>query len=149
MIDMADILTTFALAALQVIFALVAAPLLIGIMRKVKARFQGRVGSPIIQPYIDLQKLLSKGSARSSVTSFIFTIAPVVGFVSVAAAALALPILSPSPVIAAGIVVFIYLFAISRFLTALSGLDAGSAFGGMGRFITWGRGWSLGWGGCR
>ena len=132
MIDMADILTTFALAALQVIFALAAAPLLIGMMRKVKARFQGRVGSPIVQPYIDLQKLLSKGSARSSVTSFIFTIAPVVGFVSVAAAALALPILSPTPAIAAGIVVFIYLFAISRFLTALSGLDAGSAFGGMG-----------------
>jgi len=131
-IDMADILTTFALAALQVVFALVSAPLLIGIMRKVKARFQGRVGSPIIQPYIDLQKLLSKGSARSFVASFIFTIAPVAGFVSVAAAALALPLLSPAPAIAAGIVVFIYLFAIGRFLTALSGLDAGSAFGGMG-----------------
>ncbi|MFA6907378.1 MAG: NADH-quinone oxidoreductase subunit H [Candidatus Micrarchaeia archaeon] len=120
------------LAALQAAFALLAAPLLVGIMRKVKARFQGRVGSPVIQPYIDLWKLLSKGSARSSVTSFIFSIAPVAGFVSIAIAALMLPLLSPAPVLAASAIVFIYLFSIGRFLTALSGLDAGSAFGGMG-----------------
>lgn len=121
-----------ALAAMQVAFVLLLSPLLIGIMRKVKARFQGRMGSPIIQPYLDLAKLFSKGTAKSSVTSFIFTIAPPVGFASIAAAALMLPILSQSPMLSAGIIVFIYLFSIGRFLTALSGLDAGSAFGGMG-----------------
>ena len=120
------------LAVLQVAFALLLAPLLIGIMRKVKAQFQGRIGSPITQPYIDLLKLLSKGTARSSVTSFIFAIAPVVGFVSIAIAALMLPIFSSSPILTGGIIVFVYLFSIGRFLTALSGLDAGSAFGGMG-----------------
>jgi len=72
-----------ALAVLQAMFVLFIAPLLIGIMRKVKARFQGRVGSPVIQPYLDLLKLFSKGSAKSSVTSFIFAIAPVVGFASI------------------------------------------------------------------
>ncbi|MFA6327933.1 MAG: NADH-quinone oxidoreductase subunit H [Candidatus Micrarchaeia archaeon] len=120
------------MAVLQVAFALLLSPLLIGIMRKVKARFQGRVGSPVIQPYIDLAKLLSKGTTRSSVTSFVFAIAPVAGFASIAIAALMLPLLSPSPVLAAGIIVFVYLFSVGRFLTALSGLDAGSAFGGMG-----------------
>ncbi|MFA5929542.1 MAG: NADH-quinone oxidoreductase subunit H [Candidatus Micrarchaeia archaeon] len=129
---MLDILYASTLALLQVAFALLSAPLLIGIMRKVKARFQGRVGSPIIQPYIDLHKLFSKGSARSSVTSFIFALAPVAGFVSIAIAALMLPLLTQSPLLSASIIVFIYLFAIGRFLTALSGLDAGSAFGGMG-----------------
>ena len=125
-------LSSFILAVLQAVFVFALSPLLIGIMRKVKARFQGRVGSLVIQPYLDIMKLLSKGTARSGTTSFIFAIAPAAGFVSVAIASLMLPILSPEPVLAANIIVFIYLFAIGRFLTALSGLDAGSAFGGMG-----------------
>ena len=119
-------------ALLQILFVLLLSPLLIGIMRKVKAKYQGRIGSPVVQPYIDLVKLLSKGSTKSSVTSFIFEIAPVIGFVSVVTAALLFPILTPAPILAANVIVFIYLFAIPRFLTALSGLDAGSAFGGMG-----------------
>jgi len=119
------------LAALQVIFVFALAPLLIGIMRKVKARIQGRVGSPISQPYLDMVKLLSKGTTKSSVSSFIFIIAPILGFVSVAVAALLLPIFSSAP-LAAGVIAFAYIFSIGRFLNALSGLDAGSAFGGMG-----------------
>lgn len=117
---------------MQIIFMLLFSPLIIGIMRKVKARFQGRSGSPIYQPYLDVLKLLSKGSAKSSVTSFIFSIAPIFGFASVAIAALFLPIFSQAPILGTNVIIFIYLFAIGRFLTALSGLDAGSAFGGMG-----------------
>ncbi len=119
-------------ALLQILFVFAFAPLLIGIMRKVKARLQGRSGGPIFQPYLDILKLLSKGTAKSSVTSFIFVIAPVIGFVSIAITALALPIFSPVPFLAINIIVFAYLFSISRFLTVLSGLDAGSSFGGLG-----------------
>jgi formate hydrogenlyase subunit 4/hydrogenase-4 membrane subunit HyfE len=119
-------------AFLQIIFVFVFAPLLIGIMRKVKARLQGRSGSPILQPYLDVMKLFSKGTSKSAVTSFVFVIAPVLGFVSIAIAALMLPILSPLPFLAVNIIVFAYLFSIGRFLTALSGLDAGSSFGGLG-----------------
>ncbi|MDE1798023.1 MAG: NADH-quinone oxidoreductase subunit H, partial [Candidatus Micrarchaeota archaeon] len=120
------------LAVLQVLFVLAFSPLMIGIMRKVKARFQGRSGSPLTQPYVDLAKLLAKGTTRSSTTSFVFAIAPMVGLSAAAIAALLMPILSPLPLLAANIIIFVYLFAIGRFLTALSGLDAGSAFGGMG-----------------
>ncbi len=119
-------------ALLQILFVFIFAPLLIGIMRKVKARFQGRSGGPILQPYFDVLKLLSKGTKKSDVTSFVFVIAPVVGFVSIAIASLMLPILSSSPYLAVSIIFFAYTFSISRFLTALSGLDAGSAFGGLG-----------------
>ncbi|MBI5228304.1 NADH-quinone oxidoreductase subunit H [Candidatus Micrarchaeota archaeon] len=119
-------------AFLQILFVFAFAPLLIGIMRKVKARLQGRSGGPIFQPYIDILKLLSKGTAKSSISSFIYVIAPVVGFVSVAIAALSLPILSPVPFLVINIIIFAYLFSIGRFLTALSGLDAGSSFGGLG-----------------
>ncbi len=129
---MLETLPIFAQAFLQMLFIFAFAPLLIGIMRKVKARFQGRSGSPILQPYVDVMKLLSKGTKRSSVTSFVFVIAPVMGFVSVAIASLMLPILSPMPYLAVNIIFFAYLFSVGRFLTALSGLDAGSAFGGLG-----------------
>jgi formate hydrogenlyase subunit 4/hydrogenase-4 membrane subunit HyfE len=127
-LDPASILLAF----LQVIFIFVLSPLFIGIMRKVKARLQGRTGSPVIQPYIDVLKLLSKGTSKSDVTTFVFTIAPVAGIVSVAIAALMLPILTPLPFIGVSIIGFVYLFAIGRFMTALSGLDAGSSFGGLG-----------------
>jgi formate hydrogenlyase subunit 4/hydrogenase-4 membrane subunit HyfE len=120
------------LAFLQILFIFGFSPLLIGLMRKVKARLQGRSGSPIYQPYLDMLKLLSKGSAKSSTTSFIFVIAPVVGFVSVMIASIMLPVLSPVSFLAVNIIVFAYLFSIGRFLTALSGLDAGSSFGGLG-----------------
>ncbi|MDO8553973.1 MAG: NADH-quinone oxidoreductase subunit H [Candidatus Micrarchaeota archaeon] len=125
-------LSSIAMAILQILFIFGFSPLLIGIMRKVKARLQGRIGSPIIQPYIDVLKLLSKGTVKSSISSFIFTIAPVLGFVSIAIAALALPIISSSPFLVVSIIIFAYLFSIGRFMTALSGLDAGSAFGGLG-----------------
>ncbi len=120
------------LAFLQIIFIFGFSPLIVGLMRKVKARLQGRSGSPIIQPYLDLAKLLSKGESKSSTTSFIFVIAPVAGFVSVAIASVMLPVLSPVSFLAVNIIVFAYLFSIGRFLTALSGLDAGSSFGGLG-----------------
>ncbi len=129
---MTESVSTLALALLQILFVFGLSPLLIGIMRKVKARMQGRSGSSIFQPYIDVLKLLSKGSAKSDVTSFVFFIAPVIGFASIAIAALMLPILAPMPMLAVSIIIFAYLFSIGRFLTALSGLDAGSAFGGMG-----------------
>ncbi len=129
---MSDLLTLSLLALLQVLFVFAFSPLLVGIMRKVKARFQGRSGSPVYQPYLDVLKLLSKGRMKSSVSSFVFSVTPAIGFVSVAVAALMLPLLSPNAPLASNIIVFVYLFAVGRFLTALSGLDAGSAFGGMG-----------------
>ena len=132
MICMLENIPLPALALLQMAFVFLLSPLLIGIMRKVKARYQGRIGSPAYQPYIDIWKLFSKGSAKSFVTSFIFIIAPIAGFVSIAIAALLFPMMLPAPLLPASVIVFIYLFSISRFLTALSGLDAGSAFGGMG-----------------
>ena len=35
-------------------------PLLIGLMRQVRARLEGRVGAGVLQPWRDLRKLLGK-----------------------------------------------------------------------------------------
>jgi len=44
----------------QMVLILLAAPLLLGYTRKVKARLLRRQGPPLIQPYRDLLRLLRK-----------------------------------------------------------------------------------------
>lgn len=104
----------------------------IGLMRKVKARFQRRQGAPITQPYYDLAKLFSKSTVTSSTSSWVFAIAPAVSLVCVAIAALLIPVFYPNALLATDFIVFIYVLAIPRFFISLSALDAGSSFGGLG-----------------
>ena len=47
------------LALLQALLYAALGPLLVGWVRKVKARLQNRRGAPIIQPYRDLWKLFA------------------------------------------------------------------------------------------
>jgi formate hydrogenlyase subunit 4 len=54
------------------IVVLLLPPILLGIIRKVKARLQGRIGASILQPLRDLSKMLRKGETISVVTSWIF-----------------------------------------------------------------------------
>lgn len=45
---------------LQLFLALILAPLLPGIINRVKAKFAGRRGKPLLQTYYDLARLLRK-----------------------------------------------------------------------------------------
>ncbi|VVC01049.1 NADH dehydrogenase [uncultured archaeon] len=118
--------------AFQAAFVFAIAPLVIGIMRKVKSGFQSRTGAPIYQPYIDLAKLFMKGMVVSSTTSWVFMAAPIATFASVVVAAGLLPLLFAGAIVPSDLVLFVYLFAIGRFMAALAALDIGSAFGGIG-----------------
>ena len=120
--------------AVQVVVALAAPPLLIGVINKVKALFAGRVGPPVLQPYHDLVKLFRKGSVFSRTTTWVFLAGPVVGVVTAALAMLFIPFVPGSaPVSFTGDVVLLaYLFGLGRFFTASAALDTGSPFEGMG-----------------
>ena len=117
---------------LAAVFAL--APLLTGIMRKVKARTQKRIGASVFQPYYDLAKLWSKDEVVSDYSSWIFQSTPWIVAVSTITAALFIPVFLPfSPFSAAGDVLLVLgLLALGRFFTMLAGIDAASAFGGIG-----------------
>ncbi len=127
-------LTQFAVATFQVIIILALAPLLSGIIKKVKAFLQMRRGAGIFQPYYDIAKLLRKDSVVSENVSWIFHAAPIISFVAVLTAGLIIPIyISNMPFSFAGdLIAVVYLFALARFFIALASLDAGSSFGGMG-----------------
>lgn len=121
------------LAVIQALFLFAIAPLITGIIRKLKAHAQSRRGPPVLQPYYDLAKLLRKDSVVSKDASWITAIAPYVCIAAMFAAALLIPaFVSDSIGFAGDLIVVVYLFAMARLFMALSALDAGSTFGGMG-----------------
>ena len=121
------------LALLQVLVVAGGAPLLVGGVRTLKARLVGRRGPRLLQPYADLAKLLRKEAVVSTTTSWIFRITPYVLMSTMVVAALIVPLFLARPVLDfAGLVLLMYLFVFGTFFLALAGLDAGSAFGGMG-----------------
>jgi formate hydrogenlyase subunit 4 len=118
----------------QTIVLLAVSPFIVGLIRKVKARLQLRRGASVVQPYRDLAKLFRKQPVVSTTTSWIFTVTPYLLFASTLAAGLLVPVFaSKTPLSFAGnIIALVYLFALGTFFLILAGLDAGSAFGGMG-----------------
>lgn len=123
-----------ALIVAQTTVLLAVSPFLVGLIRKVKARLQLRRGASVLQPYADLAKLFQKQPVISTTTSWIFTAAPYIVFASTLTAGLLVPMFtSQTPMNFAGnIIALVYLLALGTFFLMLAGLDAGSAFGGMG-----------------
>jgi formate hydrogenlyase subunit 4 len=122
------------LVIVQIAMLLALAPFIIGLIRKVKAHLQCRRGAGVLQPYADLAKLFKKQPVVSSTTSWIFTATPYIVFSSTLAAGLLVPMfVSQNPFNFAGnVIALVYLLALGTFFLILAGLDAGSAFGGMG-----------------
>jgi formate hydrogenlyase subunit 4 len=113
---------------------LLLAPGLGGLIGRVKAIMAGRTGPPLLQPYLDLRRLLAKGAVYSRATTWVFRAGPVVALAATLAAALLLPFGGvPAAVAFAGdFVLLAYLLGLARFATAVAALDTGSSFEGMG-----------------
>ncbi len=122
------------LVVAQIIVLLAVSPFIVGLIRKVKARLQLRRGASVFQPYADLAKLFRKQPVVSTTTSWIFTATPYIVFASSLLAGLLVPVfMAKIPLNFAGnIIALVYLLALGTFFLILAGLDAGSAFGGMG-----------------
>jgi formate hydrogenlyase subunit 4 len=110
------------------------APLLLGVINRVKAMAAGRRGAPLLQPYFDLAKLLRKGSTWSSTTTRVARMAPAVSLGAMVTATMILPWGSlRAPLSFPGDWVFLaYVIGLARFATVLGALDTGSSFEGMG-----------------
>jgi len=113
---------------------LLLAPLLPGIINKVKAWVAGRRGPPVLQLYYDLAKLWRKGVVLSTAVSPGHVAGPAVAWIAIVGAALLLPVgPAGAPLAFRGdALLFVYLLALARFCAACAALDTGSAFEGMG-----------------
>jgi len=124
----------FVQIVLRLAFWLVFAPLLPGIINKVKAWVAGRRGPPVLQLYYDLARLWRKGVVLSTLASPGFIAGPAVAWVALLAAAQLLPLGPAGAALSfrGDVLLLIYLLALARFCTAWAALETGSAFEGMG-----------------
>ena len=113
---------------------LLLAPLLPGIINKVKAWVAGRRGPPVFQLYYDLARLWQKSVVLSNLASPGFVIGPAVAWVALTGAAMLMPLGPAGAALSfrGDVLLLIYLLALARFCTAWAAMETGSAFEGMG-----------------
>ncbi len=119
---------------LHAALVLAAAPLLLGLIRFVKARLLGRTGPPPLQPWRDLLRLFRKQPVVAENASWLFRAAPAAAFAATATAALLVPsfVLGMTTARVSDLLVIAGLLAAARAVTALAAMDIGTAFGGIG-----------------
>ena len=125
---------TMLASIVHVVCALLLAPMLPGVINRVKAWFAGRRGPPLLQAYYDLWKLLHKGAVYSKTTTWVFVAGPIVGLACATTALLIVPLGGTSGLLAfsGDFLLMAYLLGLMRFFTILAALDTGSSFEGMG-----------------
>src|SRR6185369_4918109 len=118
----------------QMLVVLLLAPLLTGIVRKMKARLLRRQGPPLLQPYRDLLRLIRKEAVVAENASWLFRVAPYLIFAATWVAAALVPTFAAGLLFSwsADLIAIIALLASARFFLALAGMDIGTAFGGIG-----------------
>jgi len=131
---MAVILESLLVQLFQMTIILALAPLLSGLVRKVKARLQRRRGPPLIQPYRDLRRLLGKEVVLADNASWLFRVAPYIIFAVTWVAAALIPTFATGLLFSwsGDLIAIAALLGSARFVQALAALDIGTSFGGIG-----------------
>jgi formate hydrogenlyase subunit 4 len=113
---------------LNLVLALLLAPLFEGMMRKLKAVIHSRKGPPIIQPYIDVLKLFGKEDLQPG-GGTLFRMAPVVALGAMLVAVLLTPMGGKAPLGLAGdTIVWIYVVSLAAVAMVLGAFASGNPF---------------------
>jgi formate hydrogenlyase subunit 4 len=128
------VILDLAVQGAQMLLVLLVAPLLTGLVRKLKARLLRRQGPPLIQPYLDLMRLMRKDVVLAPNASWLFRVIPYLTFAATWVAASLVPTFGTGLVFSwsADLIAIIALLGSARFFLALAGLDVGTSFGGIG-----------------
>ena len=129
-----DLAVQVVVQGLEMLLVLLLAPLLTGLVRKVKARLVRRQGPPILQPYRDLVRLMRKEVVLAENASWLFRVVPYLVFAATWVAASLVPTFGSGLLFSwsADLIAIIALLGSARFFLALAGLDVGTSFGGIG-----------------
>ncbi|HEU4425634.1 MAG TPA: NADH-quinone oxidoreductase subunit H [Pilimelia sp.] len=121
-------------AGVQALLVAAAAPLLVGWMRAVRARLEGRASGRVGQPWRELTKQLRKQPVSPADAGLLFSAAPSVLMGTSLLVAAAAPYLTTAGPLdgAADLITVVGLLLLGAAVLALAGLDTGTAFGGMG-----------------
>jgi formate hydrogenlyase subunit 4 len=123
-----------AVQAFQMLLVVLLAPLVTGLVRKIKARLVRRRGPALIQPYRDLIRLLHKEVVLANNASWLFRAAPYLIFAATWVAAALVPTFATGLMFnwTADLIALVALLGSARFFLALAGMDVGTSFGGIG-----------------
>ena len=119
----------------QVLVTLLLAPLLQGAILQFEERVQRGQGPGVFQPYRDLWKLFHKQIVAPDTASWFYWTAPVVAFTTTLTVPILIPVLTNYPlplsdmgdILGGGLIL-----TLGSFMITLAGLDARSAYGGIG-----------------
>jgi len=119
---------------IELVSALLLAPLLVGWVNQCRAWLQNRTAPPLLQTYFTLHKLFRKEVLLAHNASPLFRAAPYAIFACMALASAIVPTLSTNLILApaADAIAFVGLFALARVFIALAGMDVGTSFGSLG-----------------
>ncbi len=118
----------------QVVVAIAVTPVLVGVMRQVRARMEGRAGPGVLQPWRDIRKLMAKEPLTAAGAGPLLVATPVVLAVSSLVVCALTPLVSTSTLawVPDDLFVVVSVLLVGTVALALLGLESGTAFGGMG-----------------
>lgn len=120
---------------LQVAVVVGFAPLMEGVLNRLKEIVQSKRGPSVLQPYRDIWKLLHKDEIVSDESTWIFRVAPYVAFVAPTFVALLIPVLTRYPLFFAFMGDMLgggFVLALAGFFVTLAAVDTGNPYGPMG-----------------
>ncbi len=123
------------LSVVQLLYVLLLAPLVFGILAKIEERMESKKGPSIFQPYYDLGKLFKKGILVPNHSSPFFHAAPYVSFALYSLLTLVLPIITAFPLQFGPTVDFIgggLIFGAAALIKKLAALDSRSNYSHLG-----------------
>jgi len=125
---------SYVAGAVQIGTVMTGAPLVVGLTRQVRARWEGRAGGGVLQPWRDIIKQLGKQQITPLGTTVVFAAAPaIVAGSTLLIAAIAPLVATGSPLDAsADLFAVVGLLFVGTVALTLAGIDTGTSFGGMG-----------------
>ena len=120
---------------IQVLVVMSFAPLVKGILNRLKENIQSKRGPSIFQPYRDIWKLFHKDEVISEQSSWIFRVTPYMAFVTPIFVALLIPVLTGYPLFFAFMGDMLgggFILALGGFFVTLAAVDTGNPYGPMG-----------------
>jgi len=125
---------SYVAGAVQIGAVMAGAPLVVGLTRQVRARWEGRAGGGLLQPWRDIRKQLGKQQIRPLGTTVVFAAAPAVVAGSTLLIAAIAPLVATGSPLDAGADLFavVGLLFVGTVALTLAGIDTGTSFGGMG-----------------
>lgn len=120
---------------LQVFTVMAFAPLVKGVLNRLKERILSQQGPSIFQTYLDIWKLFHKDEIVSENSSWIFRATPYIVFVTPIFVTLLIPVLTSYPLFLAFMADMLgggFILAIGGFFTALAAIDTANPYGPMG-----------------